>query len=94
MIKREQQRACTDACSDLQTHFCPSASQPHSLYLVFPLIQEAPSVLTDAKRLPGAFISPVDSSLDLYEPSVDNLRVIYILLAQLSETVKAFFLFF
>lgn len=46
------------------------------------------------KRLPGAFISPVDSSLDLYEPSADNLRVIHIPMAQLSGSVKAFSLSF
>lgn len=45
----------------------------------------------DAKRIPGAFISPADSSLDLFERSADTFRVIYILRVQLSDTVKAFF---
>lgn len=56
--------------------------------------------------LPGGLFSPdqwmrrrsvsqaLSSSLDLYEPSEDNLRVIHILMAQLSGTVKAFSLSF
>lgn len=75
-------------------------------FMALVCIQVGPESGRHFSPLPGGLFSPdqwmrrrrvsqaLSSSLDLYEPSADNLRVIHILMAQLSGTVKAFSLSF